>query len=78
VKRVLARGGSLRMLEHVRSTGKLGARIQDFIHPAWKLFAGGCNNNRDTESNVRAAGFQIDDASLRRNGTMRRFEAKPT
>src|SRR5260370_32409731 len=77
VKRVLKKDGRLRMLEHVRSACALGGRVQDFIQPAWTCIAGGCHNNRDTEGNVRAAGFSIDPASRRAKGTMRRFEAKP-
>lgn len=75
-QRVLAPGGVLRMLEHVRSTGPFGARWQDFIQPAWTWFAGGCHPNRDTESSVRAAGFEISE--LRASGNMRRFVATPT
>lgn len=75
VKRVLKRGGELRMLEHVRSTKKLGAKFQDFIQPTWTWVAGGCHNNRDTEANVEAAGFQISP-DRRAEGTMRLFSAK--
>jgi len=76
VKRVLAPGGELRMLEHVRSTGRLGARWQDFIQPLWTWLAGGCHPNRDTEANVRKAGFEIDPAGHRARKTMRRFSAR--
>ncbi len=76
VKRVLANGGELRMLEHVRSEGALGAKWQDLIQPAWTKLAGGCHPNRDTESAVRAAGFEIDASQRRAEGTMRRFTAR--
>lgn len=76
VKRVLAPGGQLRMLEHVRSTGRLGARWQDFIQPLWTWVSGGCRPNRDTEANVRKAGFEIDPADHRAHKTMRRFSAR--
>jgi len=76
VRRVLAPGGQLRMLEHVRSTGRLGGKWQDFIQPLWTRLMGGCHPNRETEANVRKAGFEIDPADHRAQGTMRRFSAK--
>ena len=77
VKRVLKPGGRLRMLEHVRSTGKLAARWQDFIQPAWTWFAGGCHPNRDTEATVAEAGFEIEADTRRAEGNLRRFSARP-
>jgi len=76
VKRVLAPGGQLRMLEHVRSRSRLGARWQDLIQPLWTWFAGGCHPNRDTEANVEAAGFEIDPAERRERKNLRRFSAR--
>lgn len=78
VKRVLAPGGELRMIEHVRSRRPLGARWQDFIQPLWTRVSGGCHPNRDTESNVERAGFVIDSGDRRESGTLRRFVARPT
>lgn len=75
VRRVLKDGGSLRMLEHVRSTSAFRARWQDFIQPAWTWCAGGCHPNRDTEAMVEASGFRIEPESRRASGTMRRFVA---
>ena len=76
VGRVLADGGALRMLEHVRAPGWRG-RFQDWLQPAWTWFAGGCYPNRDTERAVGAAGFAIEPGSLRAADTMRRFVARP-
>jgi ubiquinone/menaquinone biosynthesis C-methylase UbiE len=76
--RVLAAGGELRMLEHVRSNAPWRARLQDFIQPAWTWAAGGCHPNRDTEANVTRAGFAIDPDSRRASGNMRRFIARRT
>ncbi len=76
VKRVLSRDGALRMLEHVRSTSRLGAWFQDKVQPAWTCLAGGCHPNRDTEGAVVAAGFEIQDEGRRAEGNMRRFEAR--
>ena len=76
VRRVLTPGGKLRMLEHVRSGSRLGAWWQDRIQPAWTWLAGGCRPNRNTEANVRAAGFTIDPETYRARHDMRRFEAR--
>lgn len=78
VRRVLlAPGGELRMLEHVRHSRPALAWLQDRFQPAWTWIAGGCHPNRDTESNVEAAGFVIDRTSRRAKGVMRRFIARP-
>jgi ubiquinone/menaquinone biosynthesis C-methylase UbiE len=76
VRRVLARGGVMRAMEHVRSRHHLWARAQDWLQPAWTRVAGGCHPNRDTERNVQAAGFAIDPEGRRERGTMRRFQAR--
>jgi ubiquinone/menaquinone biosynthesis C-methylase UbiE len=77
VKRVLAPGGVLRMMEHVRSRSALGGRVQDLVQPAWTRLAGGCHPNRETERSVEAAGFRIEDAGRRAARSLRRFEAVP-
>jgi SAM-dependent methyltransferase len=76
VGRVLAPGGALRMLEHVRSERPRWARWQDRLQPAWTRITGGCRPNRDTERAVEAAGFRIDAASRRARGNMRRLVAQ--
>ena len=76
LSRVLNQAGSLRMLEHVRSTTRRGQRWQDFIQPAWTKVAGGCHPNRDTERAVELSGFTIDPSTRRARDTMRRFEAR--
>ena len=75
VQRVLSSGGTLRMIEHVRSSSPLEAWWQDLIQPAWTWAAGGCRNNRETEQAVVEAGFEIDLGTHRASGTMRRFVA---
>ena len=77
VRRVLAAGGVMRALEHVRSPVRWKARMQDFTQPAWTAFSGGCHPNRNTEQAVEAAGLVIDRESRRARDTMRRFEAHP-
>ena len=77
ITRVLAPGGALRMLEHVRSTVPWRARMQDRLQPAWTWLSGGCHPNRDTERTVTEAGFAIDADTHRATGNIRRFEARP-
>jgi ubiquinone/menaquinone biosynthesis C-methylase UbiE len=76
VHRVLRPDGQLRMIEHVRASGRLGAAVQDLLQPLWTRFTGGCRPNRDTETAVRRAGFAIDPGTRRAEGTMRLFEAR--
>jgi ubiquinone/menaquinone biosynthesis C-methylase UbiE len=78
VRRVLRPCGVLRLLEHVRATGRIAAWLQDRTQPAWTWLTGGCHPNRDTEAAVRAAGFEIDPATYRARGDMRRFESYPS
>jgi ubiquinone/menaquinone biosynthesis C-methylase UbiE len=77
IRRVLGADGALRMIEHVRARGALGARWQDLVQPAWTWFTGGCRPNRDTERAVEEAGFRIDASTRRERGTLRRLEARP-
>jgi ubiquinone/menaquinone biosynthesis C-methylase UbiE len=75
VRRTLSPGGTLRMLEHVRSERPWRARLQDLVQPAWTRVAGGCRPNRDTERTVGAAGFAIEPTTRRARGNLRRFVA---
>lgn len=54
VARVLKPGGELRFFEHVRGGGPYG-HFQDLIEPAWRMVAGGCHPNRNTEELFRSA-----------------------
>lgn len=60
VARVLRPGGEVRYLEHVRSTGTLGALVQDAVTPLWRALAGGCHPNRDPAATFRARGFHVE------------------
>lgn len=77
IGRVLGPDGTLRMLEHVRSPGVAGAWVQDRVQPLWTWLSGGCHPNRDTESNVRAAGFRMEPGSRKARRSLRRFVARP-
>ena len=57
--RVLRSDGEVRFLEHVRSTGRASAAIQDAIAPVWAFFAGNCHPNRNTVATLRAVGFEV-------------------
>lgn len=59
VRRVLKPTGELRMIEHVRARWRWRQWWQNFIQPAWVCASGGCHTNRDTEENLRLAGFVI-------------------
>jgi ubiquinone/menaquinone biosynthesis C-methylase UbiE len=59
IRRVLKPGGTLLLLEHVRSQGRLAASVQDLLVPLTTRFAGNCHWNRDTSQAVRVAGFQV-------------------
>jgi ubiquinone/menaquinone biosynthesis C-methylase UbiE len=77
IRRVLAPGGTLRMMEHVRPEG-LSGRLADLVQPAWTCLAGGCHPNRRTEETVTQAGFAIDPSTRRTTRTLRRFVARPS
>lgn len=57
---LLADGGQLLVLEHVRSTGLRG-RIQDAAAPMWRRVGGGCRANRDAIDELRRGGFAVTD-----------------
>ncbi len=60
IKRVLRPGGSLIFLEHVAATeGTKRRRWQNLINPFWRKLAGNCHLNRETESAILTAGFEI-------------------
>ncbi len=75
IRRVLAPGGALRAMEHVRARHPRLAWLQDRLQPVWTWMAGGCRPNRATEQTVRRAGFKIDPSSVRASGALRRFVA---
>ncbi len=59
-KRVLRRGGQVRLLEHVRSEHWLAGHMMDLLNPIWlRINRIGCNWKRKTVEHVQAAGFNI-------------------
>jgi SAM-dependent methyltransferase len=62
VRRVLAPGGRLRFLEHVRAErGSKLERWQDRLHGPWHAVAGGCNCNRDLLASLAAGSFTVEE-----------------
>lgn len=62
VRRVLAPGGRLLLLEHVAAPGGRTLRLQRWLTPAWRRVAQGCHLDRDTRAALVAAGF--DDTAV--------------
>lgn len=60
-KRVLKPDGQFLFLEHVRSPDLGLAKWQDRLEKPWRFLGDGCHCNRDTESALRAAGFDLSD-----------------
>lgn len=58
-RRVLKPDGRLLFLEHVRSTGRRHARLQDLAAPAWSRLTGGCRPNRASVETIERE-FEID------------------
>ncbi|MBU9766477.1 class I SAM-dependent methyltransferase [Mycobacterium sp. TNTM28] len=58
IRRVLAPGGRLVVLEHVRGDGLMGW-FQDRIARPWAWLSSGCEPNRRTVDAIAAAGFDI-------------------
>jgi ubiquinone/menaquinone biosynthesis C-methylase UbiE len=69
IRRVIAPGGRLILIEHVRAAGPRLRGWQDRLHGPWMAFAAGCHCNRDTVAALRDAGFdtaQLQAARWRR------------
>lgn len=62
VARVLAPGGRMLFLEHVRSEDPDVARWQDRLRPVWSFVAGGCQCNRETLADIEASPLTVADA----------------
>jgi ubiquinone/menaquinone biosynthesis C-methylase UbiE len=59
-RRVLAPGGRLLFLEHVRAPDPGVERWQRRVQPVWGRLAGGCVLARDTELRIEEEGFTIE------------------
>ncbi|MGK2878559.1 MAG: class I SAM-dependent methyltransferase [Solirubrobacterales bacterium] len=61
IRRVLAPGGALLVMEHVRSDSADSAKWQDRLERPWRWLGNGCRCNRDTVSTVESAGFTWEE-----------------
>lgn len=61
IKRVLKPDGQFLFMEHVRSPDPGLAKWQDRLEKPWRFLGDGCHCNRDTESALEAAGFEMSD-----------------
>lgn len=62
-RRVLAPGGALIVVEHVRSPEPRTARWQDRVRPFWQTVLGGCDPTRDIARAIESAGFDTQALS---------------
>jgi len=60
LRRVLKPDGRFHFLEHVRSGDPRVAKWQHRLDPLQRVVACGCSFTRDTESEIRAAGFSLE------------------
>jgi ubiquinone/menaquinone biosynthesis C-methylase UbiE len=58
IRRVLKTGGRLLLLEHVCSSHRWLAQLQNWLNPAWHRVVKGCNLNRHTPQTLQDAGFR--------------------
>lgn len=61
VARVLAPGGQLLFLEHVRSEDPGRARWQDRLERPWRFIGDGCHCNRDTVATIAASPLTVGE-----------------
>ena len=66
IARVLAPGGQLLFVEHVRAGHDRLLRWQERLHEPWRRFACGCHCNRDTAVALRDNGFDIEQVQEHR------------
>ncbi len=60
IARVLAPGGTLLFMEHVRSDRPRLGRLQDRLRGPWASLADGCQCNRRTIEEMEMAGFEVE------------------
>ena len=70
INRVLKKGGKLFCFEHVLANDAKVAKWQERINPFWKIIGCGCHLNRDTASNIEAAGFELTELQTYRSTKM--------
>jgi SAM-dependent methyltransferase len=63
IRRVLKAGGAFYFFEHVASPDPWTRRFQDWLNSPRKLFANGCNLNRDIGAAINSGGFSLAELS---------------
>jgi ubiquinone/menaquinone biosynthesis C-methylase UbiE len=76
IRRVLKPGGRLHLIEHVRSHHGWLGRWQDKLNARWSIWAEGCNLNRDTETNARLGGFDLQTVRVNYLGLIKTMIAR--
>jgi hypothetical protein len=59
----------------VRSHHNWLANWQDKLNARWRVWAEGCNLNRDTETNLRTAGFELQSVQVNYFGLIKTMVA---
>jgi ubiquinone/menaquinone biosynthesis C-methylase UbiE len=75
VERVLAPGGRVLMLEHVRPPSPILGALADLLTPVQRVVAAGCHLNRATQALVARAGFRVEALRERLRGAVVEIEA---
>ena len=75
--RVLKRGASLRLLEHVRMPNRWVAPIQVSLTPIWMRIARGCRLDRDAVEIVTRADFALESVVSHAGGYVVEIVGRP-
>lgn len=70
VYRVLKPGGQYLFMEHVKHDAKVPQSMQNAINPLWKRVAGGCNLNRDIQSEIKRSQLTLVDCKPVRSSVL--------
>ncbi|MGB7405079.1 MAG: methyltransferase domain-containing protein [Pacificimonas sp.] len=70
IRRVLKPGGRFHFIEHVLSEDPNIARWQSRLNPLQRVIGVGCNLDRDSQSMIRAAGFELPDLRQEREDAL--------
>lgn len=76
IRRVLRPNGRLLLLEHVRGQNPIARRLTDWLQPPWFALQNECHLNRETETAVSTAGFNIKATSTHGWGVLQLIEAQ--
>ncbi len=63
-RRVLKRGGELRLVEHVKHPEQRMAKLQRQLRPIWMTVFGGCDPVRDIKEELRRLDFDVSSINL--------------